>query len=198
MLTIYGTKRSSGYRCHWMLHELGLEYETKSVDIAGGENKTEAYLKMNPNGKIPVLVDDDFVVYESFAINAYLAEKHRPEMLGRNLQEHALVVQWNAWALANLADPFMTLVLQFFRKTPDNDDTAAAHAAIDRFLPILDQALAGTQYLVADMFTIADLNVASLVDDQEMTKVDLSKYPNINAWVKMLNERPAAVKLNAE
>lgn len=198
MLKLYGTKHSSGYRCHWLLTELGLDYETHSVDMAGGENKTEGYLKMNPNGKIPVLVDDDFILYESFAINAYLAEKYRPELLGRNLQEHGLVMQWNAWALANLADPFMTLILQGFRKTPDDDHTAAAHAAIDRFLPILNKYLEGKQYLVSDLFTIADINVSSLVDSQETTGIDLSVYANIDRWVKMLHGRPAVVKLHQQ
>jgi glutathione S-transferase len=130
MLTIYGTKRSSAYRCHWLLAELGVEYETKAVDILGGENKSEAFLKMNPNGKVPVLVDGDFTLFESFAINAYLAEKHRPELLGTSLEQHALVYQWNAWVLANLADAYMTLILQYYRKTPDNDDTASLKAPL--------------------------------------------------------------------
>ena len=196
MLTIYGTKRSSGYRCHWLLAELGVEYETKSVDIGGGENKGEAFLKMNPNGKIPVLVDGDFVLFESFAINSYLAEKHRPELLGATLEQRALVNQWNCWALANLADPYMTLIIQHYRKTPDNDDSAAAHTAIARFLPILNQVLEGKDYLVANTFTIADINVSTMVDDQEMAGIDLSQYPNIDRWIQLLNERPAAVKLD--
>lgn len=196
MLTIYGTKRSSGYRCHWLLAELGVEYETKSVDIGGGENKGEAFLKMNPNGKIPVLVDGDFVLFESFAINSYLAEKHRPELLGATVEQRALVNQWNCWALANLADPYMTLIIQHYRKTPDNDDTAAAQAAIARFLPILNQVLEGKDYLVANTFTVADINVSSMVNDQETSGIDLSPYTNIVRWTKMLNERPAVVKLN--
>lgn len=197
MLTIYGTKRSSAYRCHWLLAELGIDYETKSVDIQGGENKTEAFLKMNPNGKIPVMVDDQFVLFESFAINAYLAEKHRPELLGTTLEQHALVYQWNAWVLANLADPYMVLILQHYRKTPDNDVTAAAHAAIDRFLPVLDKALEGKEYLVGDNFTIADINVSTMVKNAELANIDFSKYPNIDRWTNALQQRPAVQKMFA-
>ncbi|MDQ5952087.1 MAG: glutathione S-transferase [Patescibacteria group bacterium] len=198
MLKLYGTKRSSAYRCHWLIAELGLAYETVSVDFAAGENKSEPFLKLNPNGKIPVMMDDDFVLFESFAINAYLAEKHQPALLGSTLQEHGLVAQWNAWALANLADPFMTLILQGYRKTPDNDDTAAARAAIDRFLPILDAALEGKEYLVAGTFTVADINVSSTVAGAETSGVDVSTYANIVRWMQGLNARPAVLKLHAE
>lgn len=198
MLTLYGTKRSSAFRCHWLLHELGLEYETKSVDISGGENKTEAFLKLNPNGKVPVLVDDGFSVFESFAINQYLAEKYLPELAGKDLQERALVAQWNCWTLANLADPFMTLILQYYRKTPDNDDILAAKTAIDRFLPVLDQALAGKKYLVNDTFTLADINLCSTIDNQEMSGIDLSRYPNLATWMTVLKTRPALMELFAQ
>lgn len=196
MIKIYGTKRSSAYRCHWLITELGLEVETVSVDFSTGENKSEPFLKLNPNGKIPVLVDGDLVLFESFAINNYLAEKYQPALLGDSLERRALVTQWNCWALANLADPFMTLVVQSYRKTPDNDDTAAAHAALERFLPILDKALEGKQYLVAETFSVADINISTMVDDQEMTGVDLTKYPNIDRWVKALNARPAVAQLS--
>jgi glutathione S-transferase len=196
MLKIYGTPRSSAYRVHWLLAELGATYETVSIDFSAGENKGEPFLKLNPNGKVPVMSDDDFVLFESFAINTYLAEKHQPALLGSSLQEHGLVAQWNAWALANLADPYMTLILQGYRKTPDNDDTAAAHAVIDRFLPILDAALEGKDYLVAGTFTIADINVSTTVAGEEMSGVDVSKYANITRWMKLLNERPAVVKLH--
>jgi glutathione S-transferase len=178
------------------LAELGATYETVSIDFSAGENKGEPFLKLNPNGKVPVMSDDDFVLFESFAINTYLAEKHQPALLGSSLQEHGLVAQWNAWALANLADPYMTLILQGYRKTPDNDDTAAAHAVIDRFLPILDAALEGKDYLVAGTFTIADINVSTTVAGEEMSGVDVSKYANITRWMKLLNERPAVVKLH--
>jgi glutathione S-transferase len=90
----------------------------------------------------------------------------------------------------------MTLILQGYRKTPDNDDTAAAHAVIDRFLPILDAALEGKDYLVAGTFTIADINVSTTVAGEEMSGVDVSKYANITRWMKLLNERPAVVKLH--
>lgn len=197
MLKIYGTKRSSAYRCHWLLAELGVAYETVSVDFTAGEHKGEAFLKINPNGKVPVMIDDNLVLFESFAINDYLAEKHRAELLGATLEQRALVRQWEAWALANLADPYMTLILQYYRKSPDNDDTAAAHAAIARFLPILDAALVGKDYLVANIFTVADINVSSMVADQEMSGVDLSKYTNIASWIQKLNARPAVQQLNA-
>jgi glutathione S-transferase len=180
-----------------MMHELNLEYETKSVDISGGENKTEAFLSLNPSGKLPVLVDDGFVLFESFAINHYLAEKYQPALAGKDLTERALVMQWNCWTLANLADPFMTLILQFYRKTPDNDDIFAAKAAIARFLPVLDRVLAGKKYLVNDTFTVADLNLCSTIDNQEMSGIDLTAYPNIASWMTELKTRPALMAVFA-
>src|SRR5687767_5881522 len=112
MIKIYGSPHSSGGRCYWTLEELGLSYERVKIDMRSKEHKSPSYLNLNPNGKVPVMVDDDFVLWESAAINSYLAEKHRPELLGRTLQERALVQQWTLWAMVDLQPPHVDLLIQ--------------------------------------------------------------------------------------
>ncbi len=191
MIKIYGPKQSTASRSLWAAAEVGQQVENVHVDFQAGEHKGEAYLKLNPNGKVPVMMDGDFVLWESSAINAYLAETYKPELLGSTTQERALVNQWSYWAIANLAHPFEVLILQKYRSTPDSEETGSARAAAARFLPILDGVLSGKDYLVADRFTLADLNVASIVNMTPFIGIDTSGYPNITRWLKTISERPA-------
>ena len=141
MIKIYGSVLSSSGRCIWMAEEIGQEWENVPVDFKNREHKSASYLKLNPNGKVPVVVDGEYVIWESVAINTYLAEKYQPALLGLSLEERGHVHQWNYWAVANISLPVEVLTLQKWRGTPDNEETAHARTELDRFLPILEQAL---------------------------------------------------------
>lgn len=194
MIKIYGSISSSAARCIWMAAEIEQEYEIVPVDFRTGEHKSEAYLRLNPNGKIPVVVDGDFVIWESVAINTYFAEKYKPELLGKNVYEHGHVYQWSYWAVVNLARPVEVLSIQKFRNTPDNDETAKARMEIDRFLPVLEGALVGKDHLVGSEFTIADLNAGSNIAVLTWIGIDLAMYPNILRWFATMSQRPAFQK----
>lgn len=115
MIQIYGSPRTSAGRCYLLLEELGISYQEVPIDMMGKkEHKGEAFLKLNPNGKVPCLVDDGFVLWESLAINSYLTEKYNPALLGSNLQEKALVQQWSIWALGDLQAPMVDILIQLF------------------------------------------------------------------------------------
>ena len=81
MITLYGSARSSAGRCLWCLEETGVAYENKNVDMRTKEHQSEAFLKINPNGKVPAMVDGETKLFESMAINFYLADKYKPELL---------------------------------------------------------------------------------------------------------------------
>ncbi len=92
-IKLYGPRSGSAVRCHWTLAEAGVTYEAIHVDMQSDERRREPFLSMNPSGQIPVLKVDDFVLAESLAINNYIAEKYKPELLGDSDEEKALVWQ---------------------------------------------------------------------------------------------------------
>ncbi|OGH92154.1 MAG: hypothetical protein A2563_01040 [Candidatus Magasanikbacteria bacterium RIFOXYD1_FULL_40_23] len=199
MIKIYGSKRSTAFRCYWLLEELALPYETVLVDFAKGENKSSEYLKLNPNGKVPTMVDGDFVLWESLAINYYLMEKQQAvELVGNTAQEHAEVNKWNIWGVTHLNASFEPLVLQVYRKTPDSEAIKAAmEVEIPRYLSVLENHLVDKEYVALGKFTLADITLMSSMQSANFVKYDLSNYPNVMAWMARLSEREAFKKLLA-
>ena len=94
MIKIYGPKASTAGRCLWAAEEMAIPYESVAVDMQAKEHKTPEFLAMNPNGKVPVMKDGDLVLWESFAINAYLARTYQPEFLGQDPAQEAQGSQW--------------------------------------------------------------------------------------------------------
>ncbi len=200
MIKIYGTPRSTAFRCHWLIAEMGgIEYETVSVDFAKGENKSAEYLKLNPNGKIPTMVDGDVIVWESMAICYYLMEKYNAlQFVGTTALEHAQINQWNFWSVIHLNNAFEPLVLQVYRKTPDSEATKnAKEVELPRYLGVLEAHLTGKQYMVMEKFTLADITAMSVVRQAAFINHDLSMYPSIQAWMARLSEREAYKKVSA-
>jgi glutathione S-transferase len=129
-LKIYGVARSRAFRTLWMAKELGLDYEHIKVDFATGETRTPAHLALNPNAHIPVIDEDGFVLWESMAINLYLAKKHS---LGRlypsRLEDEARAWQWSFWGMTEVERPVLTALFNRAILPEDERDAAAADAA---------------------------------------------------------------------
>ena len=197
MINIYGSPRSSSGRCFWCLEEIGEIYDAKPLNFKEKEHKSPAYLKINPNGKAPTLTDDDFVIWESIAINFYLAETYKPELLGLDNKQHGLVQQWSLWGIAELQPPIINTFIQLIfvpEERRDNGIIEKAMAKIPGLLKVLNDALEGKNYLVGNDFTLADLNVASIATLCSEIKFDLTSYKNIQAWLTQISERPAFKK----
>jgi glutathione S-transferase len=161
------------------------------------EHKSPAYLKLNPNGKVPTLTDGDFTIWESIAINLYLAESYKPELLGKNTKERGLVYQWSTWAIAELQAPVIEAFIQLVFVPEDKRDLAAiekATARIPTLLAALDSSLENRKYLAGAEFTLADLNVASVVTICSQIKFDTSGFKNIQKWLANISEREAYQK----
>jgi len=191
-MKIYGSKNSSAGRCWWAAAEAGVELEQIPLDFQKDEHKSEAYLKINPNGKIPTLVDGDVVIWESMAINNYIAEKFKPDLFGpQDAASHAHLSQWSYWSLAHLNRAMEPLYMQKYRGPLPAEEVPKHMAELDKWMKILDAHLEGKDYLVGNVFTIADINVASIVGSGRMFDLDLSPYANIKRWVGGLSQRPA-------
>jgi len=194
MIKIYGSAKSSAGRCFWCLEEIGIDYEVQGVNFREKEHKSANYLKLNPNGKVPVMTDGDFAIWESMAINLYLAESYKPELLGKNLKEKALIQQWSVWAIAEVQPPLIEAFIQLVfvpEERRSMEVIEKAKAKMPAMLGVLNDALTQTGYLVGNEFTLADLNVASVVTITEAVGIELTEYKNILAWLKGISDRPA-------
>jgi glutathione S-transferase len=193
MLKIYGDARSRAYRCVWLMKELGLEFEQVSIDLSTAA-KEDAFLAINPNGKVPALVDGAFTLWESIAINLYLAKKFESELTPRTLEEEARALQWSLWAVSE-CEPHAVAVYnhKFPRaaRTVSDADAAAAGVKLGKQLTVLDGVLARSPYLVGDRFTVADLNVAAIVSGAKAAGLDLSAVPHAGRWLSQCLRRPA-------
>jgi glutathione S-transferase len=194
-LKIYGVARSRAYRVLWMAAELGLDYEHVKIDFADGGTRRPDYLRINPNGHVPAIDDGGFVLWESMAINLYLAKKHSTGRLyPANLEDEARAWQWSFWGMTEVERPALTVLLN--RIGPEDRRDPAAAGAAERALAgplgVLDGVLAATPYLLGPDFTVADLNLASILAWARQARVGLAAFPKTEAWLKACHDRPAA------
>jgi glutathione S-transferase len=193
-LRIYGIARTRAFRALWMAKELGLDYEHDPVEIGDDGARTPEFLAINPNGRLPVIVDDGFVLFESLAITLYLAKKHS---LGRlypgTLEGEARAWQWSLWAVTEVDRGVNIWSLHAVRLPPEERDAAKRAEALKVLVSpfkVLDAAVSKQPYLLGNDFTVADLNVAAVIS--RAIEMDLSAVPNLKAWLTRCLERPAA------
>ncbi|MBI3769958.1 MAG: glutathione S-transferase family protein [Deltaproteobacteria bacterium] len=200
MIKLYGVPMSRAMRAMWMLEELGLPYERVKVDFADGGTRKPDYLKINPNGHIPALQDGDVTLFESMAINLYLARKYDQGLWPKTVADEGRAFQWSVWAMTELEEPVITALLHRVFLPAAQRDAKKADDAAERFktpLAVLNGALAGRTYLTGSVFTVADLNVASVVSIAPMCGIDLAPAPNVQAWFQRCSARPALARAQA-
>jgi glutathione S-transferase len=194
MITLYGVPRSRAMRCLWMLEELGVPYENAKVNFATGETRSPDFLRINPNGHVPALRDGDVTLFESLAINLYLARRYDGGLWPKTVADEGRAYQWTVWAMTELEEPVViALVHRMFLPESQRDPKRAADAAVRFEKPrgVLEAALAGKPNLLGDDFTVADLNVASVMFWAPMAGLDLAPAPNVQAWLARSTARPA-------
>jgi glutathione S-transferase len=178
--------------------ELGLKLDTVQVDPRTGETRSKEFLARNPNGRVPTLDDDGFVLYESPAIMKYLAAK-RPErgLAGKDAKNQALIDQWICWWVGGPEAAIDALAWELYvkpniLKKGGNDPgiMADAHARLNRFLPVLDQELEGRHFVLGDLSVVDFLIGPRLDTGPAFLKFDISGYKNINDWLERLCAKP--------
>lgn len=195
-LQIYGVARTRAFRALWIAEELGLAYEHRPIEIGEAGARTPEFLALNPNGRLPVIVDGDFVLPESLAITLYLAKKYSLGTLyPAKLQDEARLWQWSFWALAEIDRGVNIWSLHAVRLPPHERNAGLREEALKVLaspFAVLDKALAESAYLLGADFTVADLNVAAVVS--RAIDMDLSASPHLKNWLMRCLERPAARK----
>jgi glutathione S-transferase len=195
-LKIYGVARSRAARVLWMAKELGLDYEHIKVDFATGDTRRPEHLALNPNGHVPVIDDDGLILWESMAINLYLAKKYdKSGLYPARLQDEARAWQWSFWGMTEVERPLLTALLNRAVYPERERDAAAADQAeksLAQPLGVLDAILGRTACLLGEQFTVADLNVASILAWARPAQIDVAPFPRVAEWLKNCAERPAA------
>ncbi len=195
MIKLYGHPYSRAHRVMWMLKELGLPFDHEPTGFQDGGTKQTEFLAINPNGRVPVLVDGDVTLFESLAINLFLSRKYGGPSAADGPVEEALAVQWSFWVVTEIEKPllFAAANLCLFGAEGRSDaDAAIGIAKLDRPFRVLEAHLTGRDYLLGDRFTVADVNVAGPMTLIPIAGVPIDRYPRIAAWLDRCIERPAA------
>jgi glutathione S-transferase len=181
-------------RVLWMAEELELEFSHIPYEFDDPALKQPSFLKLNPAGAIPTIVDQDFALSESLAINLYLAKTHSlPDgrsLHGLNDRQEALMISWTLWVQGHI-EPWVQkdAMLQSFL----TNNQTEVDRIIDRSLVVLERVLSTSTWLVDDRFTVADLNVAAVLSPSRASTLDLSDVPRVDDWLRRCYERPAAI-----
>ncbi|MEH1907626.1 glutathione S-transferase family protein [Nostoc sp.] len=179
MLKLYGSLRSRASIVYWYLEEIKVPYEFVKLDMQASEHLQPAYLAINPFGKVPAIVDGDFILWESGAILLYLADKYSKSPLSP--EERGVFSQWVLFANATLAPGILG---------EENRERE-----MPRLLTPLNEIFSRQPFLLGNEFTVADVAVGSILNYIPMIlKVDLSSYPAVLNYMKQLSERPAFQK----
>ena len=196
-LTFYYSPQSSASPVHWTLEELGVPYEKVLIDIRKGESKKPEFLKLNPNGRVPLLVHDGVPIFESAAIQIYLGETFgvAKGLYPASGPQRGEVMQWIVWTNVSLGDALGRIGRNLGTWAPEDERNAKAGQTgkndIQELLGIIEAALANKDYLVGNKFSLADLHLSSWMSYAGMMGADLAPFPKLRAWVERCEARPA-------
>ena|SRR2546421_3451512 len=199
MLTFYGTSKSRAARSLWAVEELGVKYEHIPVEVA--KAKSPEHLQRNPSGHIPVINDDGHYVWESMAVNLYLAEKYgKAPLWPAGVEGHGDCYKWSFFGMTEIEPHLMTLLRNQLFLPADQRDQKAIESATESLkapLKVLDNQLKNQSHLLGNDFTIADLNVASVLSFAMLVKLDMSATPAAQAWLQKCLGRDANKKVRS-
>ncbi|MDN7898003.1 glutathione S-transferase family protein [Burkholderia cepacia] len=194
-MKLYGFAGTRSQRALWGLKELDADFEFVSVNLLQGEHKRPEFLRLNPAGKVPVLVDGDLVIPESAAIVLYLADKY-PEkaLLPVDPALRAQAYRWVMFAVTELEQPLWRITRHSFLYPPEKRSPADIELARDDFrttAAILDKHLEGREFIVGDTLTVADCVTAYLIDWAGECNL-IESFPQLRAYLERLYARPNA------
>ncbi|MGC1190538.1 MAG: glutathione S-transferase family protein [Candidatus Binatus sp.] len=197
MAKLYGSSMSRAGRSLWALEEAGVKFEHVLVP----ETRKPEYLKINPNGHVPALDDNGTILWESMAINLYVAEKYgKAPLWPSTVEGHGACYQWSLWCMTEIETPMIDVFMHRIMLPADQRDEKVAVAALEKLkapLKVLDDHLQKSDYLLGKEFTIADLNVASVLSIAQYIQLDLSPTPTAQKWLQKCLERPAHQRAGA-
>ncbi|BBE35172.1 glutathione S-transferase family protein [Sphingosinicella microcystinivorans] len=193
MMKLYTAATPNGYKASVALEEMGFDYEFEKIDLTGGVQKQDWFLEINPNGRIPALVHDDFPIFESGAIMLYLA-RLSGKFYGTDAKSQSRVEQWLMFQMGGIG-PMMGQANVFYRYFPEK-----IQPAIDRYqnegrrlFEVLERQLSRTEYLAGD-YSIADMANWCWVRTHKWSGISIDGLPNLQRWLEAIMARPGVQK----
>jgi glutathione S-transferase len=198
MLKIYGAPHSRAFRVIWLANEIAIPYEHVPVTfgVPNAECKEPWYISLNPNGRVPTLDDDGFVLWESAAINLYLAEKYKNSLYPATPEGRGRMLQWTFFVANDVEPALITLFRNRIFFPPEKRSETLADQAEETLrtsLAILEQQLTKTPFFGGDRWDMADFMVACVLYVLTRLRLDLTPYPKLHAWLIASINRPAAL-----
>jgi glutathione S-transferase len=195
MMKLYGLGPTRSLRALWALQELDAAFEFVPVNLPAGEHRRPDFLRLNPAGKLPVLVDGDLVLTESAAIVMYLAEKYAAKgLMPTDLTERAQAYRWSLFAVTELEQPLWRIAKHTFLYPEEKrlpEDIALAKEEFRTMAAILDRHMDGRAFIVGDSITVADCVTAYVVDWGDESGL-IDGYRNLEAYLERMYARPTA------
>lgn len=199
-ITIYGQSGSRALRALWMAEELGIDYEHVPTTFAKQAKEPE-FLKINPNGRVPTLVDGDLTVWESMAINLHLARRFGGPLAPRDETELTLAEHWSFWVMTEVEKTLLQAMFHgtgMFGAEKSQEKVVQQLALLDRPMAVLNDILMGQDYLMGGRFTVADLNVASVMIFAKFIDEKFDAYPAVQGWLARCYDREALARAQAK
>lgn len=196
MITLHTAATPNGYKISIMLEETGLPYTVNAFELSSQQQKSPEFLKLNPNGRIPAIVDHeagDLPVFESGAILIYLARKTGRFLPAEPIAE-ASVMQWLMFQMSGVG-PMMGQLNVFRRYMPEQIPLAIERydREVRRLFGVLDGRLAEAEHLAGADYSIADIATWPWIRGHEWSGVPLDDYPNLRRWYEAVGERPGVI-----
>ena len=201
MIDLHFTPTPNGQKISIALEEVGLPYRLISYDIFEGHQLTAAFGRINPNHRLPAIVDHDppfgggpHAVFESGAILQYIAEK-TGQLLPKDPRQRSVAIQWLTWQVAGLG-PMGGQAAHFLRYAPERHDYAIERYTkeLQRLLAVLERRLGEAEYLAGDEYSIADIAVWPGRSAAGVMNIDIKQFPNTHRWFSTISERPAVIR----
>lgn len=208
-ITIYGIAASRASRPLWVMEELQQPYVHIKTDYRTGDPRKPEFLAINPNGHIPAVGDDGIVVWESMACSLYLARKFTLGGCGQlgaiNASEEAQILRWTFWTVTEAEKDALTILMHRVAMPVEKRDEALALSAEKRLavpLRILESHLTQNAtkdefFIAAARFTVADINVAAVMNWARPAKLLMAQFPLVSKWLETCLERPAYQRIKA-
>jgi len=197
MIDLYTSMTPNGRKVSIMLEEIELPYTLKHIHLTRMEQKEDWYLEINPNGRIPTIVDrenDDFAVFESGAILIYLAEK-TGKFLPSDVKGRSTVIQWLMFQMAGIG-PMQGQANVFYRYAPEKIEYAISRYQREtkRLYKVLDNRLKDNEYLAGDFYSIADMATYPWITLHYWAGVEIEDLANLVRWKEIIAERPGVIR----
>jgi glutathione S-transferase len=194
-MKLYEFAPTRSIRVRWTLQELGVEFQAITVNLLTAEHRSPAFLKINPAGKLPVLVDGDLVLTESIAIVVYLAEKYRDKgLIPTELEQRAKLMRWLLFTTTELEQPLWRIV-RHTSLYPENKrlpaEIALAREDFAEMAKVLEEHMSGRKFVVGDNVTVGDFVLAYTLDWAKTAKL-LNGLPELDAYLEQMYTRPCA------